>query len=157
MPPTPQDSTGDEPEHEEPSDAGSADEAPDAPEALEAPRGRTTVREVEVAMDVDSPPVQPKVDGRLKTFVGGLLGRPDTSDKGDDKAKAKDPAATDARPLTTKSIPVASPAASPALTGELRLTPRIRTRDERSVDSIIGTDRPCAVEAEDAKRRARVE
>ncbi|CAK9787045.1 cyclin-domain-containing protein [Cutaneotrichosporon oleaginosum] len=139
-------------------------------------RGRPRQRD---AMDVDPP--EPK-RGRsadkgngLKQLVGGLFHRRDRSHSQDPTptppkamaGQAHDPpsAATSATVTpssvrgngnghTVRSRPVASPALDHSSPPK-QLTPRVRTRDERSVESLRGVGMPPPVAVDDCKRRAR--
>ncbi|GMK58906.1 hypothetical protein CspeluHIS016_0603480 [Cutaneotrichosporon spelunceum] len=159
-------------------DEGAEDEEMDAP----PPQGRGRPRERD-GMDVDVPDAEPTLDrsaekgNGLKQLVGGLFGRRDRSESQDTAHKPPQPvpsgqdhdrpgsvaSSTTATPGTARgngsahvmrSRPVTSPALdhnSPAK----QLTPRVRTRDERSVESLRGVGMPPPVAVDDCKRRAR--
>lgn len=81
----------------------------------------------------------------IKSFVGGIFKR---------DSSAPSPAVVRSRPLSTaSSAGVASPTVDAV--NVKPLTPRVRTREERSVDSLRAA-MPTGV-ADDGKRRARVE
>ncbi|BEJ14578.1 hypothetical protein CspHIS471_0403450 [Cutaneotrichosporon sp. HIS471] len=159
-------------------DEGDDDEDMDVP----PPQGRGRPRERD-GMDVDTPEVEtklgPSVDKLhgLKQLVGGILGRRDRSHSQDAMHRTPQTApggqahdrpvsaATSATVTpgtargngnghTVRSRPVPSPALDHSSPPK-QLTPRVRTRDERSVESLRGVGMPPPVAVDDCKRRAR--
>lgn len=141
-------------------------------------RGRPRQRD---AMDVDTPdPNRGRSADKghgLKQLVGGLFGRrsrsrsqgpmhtaPPTAPAG--QADARPGSATTSATVTpgtargngsshtVRSRPVASPALDHSSPPK-QLTPRVRTRDERSVESLRGVGMPAPIAVDDCKRRAR--
>ncbi len=157
------------------------DEGEDDETMAPPPQGRGRSRQRD-AMDVDPPDARdaPKRGQSadkghgLKQLVGGLFHRRDRS-RSQDPSAAQPPAgqahdrpgsaATSATVTpgpargngnghTVRSRPVASPALDHSSPPK-QLTPRVRTRDERSVESLRGVGMPPPVAVDDCKRRAR--
>lgn len=91
--------------------------------------------------------------GALKQFVGGIFRRnetvPTTGPSPEKRLRSQ--------PLGRSSSATTSPAVAPSTDTPKPLTPRVRTRDERSVDSLRGASPAAPVALDDGKRRARVE